>query len=179
MRRRSWQGKYGLGLLVVLAFVGCLGTCARHQVVNTDETDAAHVSERSVRQVEDEASGADDADGKANDSERDEMSASALEEQSSAEQAAGNGISVSVQAGDVEQVAIHLLTSYRDAQNCVLVSSGYLDLLGLVWGCVVQGDGWVDVCTVTEDQTEDSCKVSVLHMEASELAEVFAEDDAP
>lgn len=89
-----------------------------------------------------------------------------------------NGISVSVQAGELEQVATHLLTSYRDARDCVLVSSGYLDLLGLVWGCVIQGDGWVDVCTVAQDATAGSCRVSVLHMDANELALVFGWDDA-
>lgn len=111
-------------------------------------------------------------------SEQDSGDADASDAQGPAARISENGISVSVRAGDLEQVATHLLTSYRDAHDCVLVSSGYLDLLGAVWGCVVQGDGWVDVCIVAHDAVAGRCRVSVLHMDADELAHVFEQDGA-
>lgn len=48
----------------------------------------------------------------------------------------------------VEQSASELLSEYEGLGTCALVRAGYLDLLGEVWCCVVQGDGWVDVCEV-------------------------------
>lgn len=87
------------------------------------------------------------------------------------------GVSEHTMEGTVEQVATYLLTSYRDAGDCVLADAGYLDLLGLVWGCVVRGDGWVDVCVVFEGQDESSCAVRVLRLEAAEVEGLFAEED--
>ena len=52
------------------------------------------------------------------------------------------------ESGSLEQVATRLLRSYRDAGSCVLARSGFLDLTGSVWSCVIQGDGWTDVCIV-------------------------------
>lgn len=47
------------------------------------------------------------------------------------------------------ETARQVLEAYRDADTpCVLVRSGYLDVTGHAWGCVVEGDGWVDVCEV-------------------------------
>lgn len=48
----------------------------------------------------------------------------------------------------VDQSAAELLAEYECLGKCALVRAGYLDLLGEVWCCVVQGDGWVDVCEV-------------------------------
>ena len=48
----------------------------------------------------------------------------------------------------VEQSASELLAEYEDLGTSALVRAGYLDLMGEVWCCVVQGDGWVDVCEV-------------------------------
>lgn len=87
------------------------------------------------------------------------------------------GVSESTMEGSVEQVATRLLTSYRDAGDCVLADAGYLDLLGLVWGCVVRGDEWVDVCVVFEGQDASSCTVRVLRLEAAEVEGMFAEED--
>lgn len=86
------------------------------------------------------------------------------------------GAKTSVEAGEVEQVATRLLCSYRDAGDCVLSSSGYLDLLGSVWGCVVAGDGWVDVCVVSRMAEDGSCQVSVLHMDADEVGSVMGDE---
>ena len=46
--------------------------------------------------------------------------------------------------------AKELLASYQRAGNCTLAEADYLDLFGKTWGCVIQGDGWVDLCVVQE-----------------------------
>lgn len=78
---------------------------------------------------------------------------------------------VSVQEGDVQQVASRLLASYRDAGDCVLASSGYLDLFGSVWGCVVRGDGWVDICIVSEAGEGSASEVRVMRLTEDEVTE--------
>lgn len=86
-----------------------------------------------------------------------------------------DGLRTTLEQGGVEQVATRLLCTYRDTGECVLASSGYLDLLGSVWGCVVEGDGWVEVCLVCEQSQDDACKVSVLHMGPNEIAQVMGD----
>ena len=49
---------------------------------------------------------------------------------------------------------------------CVLVRGGYVDLVGQAWSCVIQGDGWVDICVVRETDVGSS-KVSVSRIENS------------
>lgn len=85
-------------------------------------------------------------------------------------------VSVHDEAGEVEQVATRLLASYRDEGNCVLVEASYLDLLGSVWGCVVQGDQWVDICVV-EQTDESSSRVHVMRLDASEVADELDADN--
>ena len=85
------------------------------------------------------------------------------------------GLRTTVERGGVEQVATRLLCAYRDTGGCVLASSGYLDLFGSVWSCVVEGDGWVEVCLVCEQLQDDVCNVSVLHMEPNEIAQVMGD----
>ncbi len=83
------------------------------------------------------------------------------------------GVSSFTEKGSVEQVATHLLSSYQERGDCVLASSGYVDLLGSAWSCVVQGGDWVDVCTVFEDTDTATCEVRVLRLEADEVRELF------
>lgn len=85
-------------------------------------------------------------------------------------------VSVRGEAGEVEQVATRLLASYRDEGDCVLVEASYLDLLGSVWGCVVQGDQWVDICVV-EQIDESSSRVHVMRLDASEVADELDADN--
>lgn len=59
-----------------------------------------------------------------------------------------------------------ILAGYRQRGDCVLARAGYVDLLGRAWSCVIQGDGWVDVCVVRETD-EGGSRVSVSRMEAS------------
>lgn len=89
--------------------------------------------------------------------------------------AGADGVSVRTERGEVEQVATRLLASYRDGDPCVLASSGYLDLLGSVWGCVVQGDGWVDVCVVSEEG--DMCRTCVMRLDAGQVGTLVGERD--
>lgn len=64
------------------------------------------------------------------------------------------------QAEGVEQAAYSLLVTYRDGVTpCVLAQSGYLDLLGNTWGCVIEGDGWVDVCVVREREGASTLRI--------------------
>lgn len=85
------------------------------------------------------------------------------------------GLVVTVERGEAEQVATRLLSSYREAGNCALASSGYLDLFGSVWGCVVQGDGWVDVCIVSEEGSDS--RVAVLRLEGAAVARELLQQD--
>lgn len=66
--------------------------------------------------------------------------------------------------------ARHVLEVARDRQPCVLVDSGYLDLLGNVWSCTVQGDGWVEVTVVRDGEREGACEVATVRMDAEEWA---------
>lgn len=62
---------------------------------------------------------------------------------------------------EVDVVARSLLGRYQDEGACLLVSAGYLDLLGNVWGCVVEGPGWIDLCIVEKRAQEGSTTRSV------------------
>ena len=64
-----------------------------------------------------------------------------------------------------------VLEAYRARGDCVLASAGYLDLTGSTWGCVTQGEGWVEICIVQEDAEGDGCSVVVLHMDAEDVAD--------
>lgn len=71
---------------------------------------------------------------------------------------------------DVPDLAGELLGRYREGGGCVLVSAGYADLLGRVWVCVVQGDGWVDVCEVSA-APGGGCREAVTRLRADEWGE--------
>jgi hypothetical protein len=76
--------------------------------------------------------------------------------------------------GDVGQIATRLLVSYRSEGSCVLAHAGYLDLLGCVWGCVVRGDRWVDICVVS--QRDDGCQVDVTRLDVDEVEDELEVD---
>ena len=59
-----------------------------------------------------------------------------------------------------------ILVDYRQRKDCVLVHAGYVDLVGRAWSCVIQGDGWVDICVVRETD-EGGSQVSVSRIENS------------
>ena len=74
--------------------------------------------------------------------------------------------------GDVAEAAADLLEERRSRGDCVLVRSGYLDLLGGTWGCVLQGNGWVEVCLVSEGDGGEGCDVVTWRMDAADAARV-------
>lgn len=76
------------------------------------------------------------------------------------------GNEMTVAAGDVPTVACDLVAGYRDEGDCLLRHAGYLDLLGNVWGCVVQGPGWVDVCVVSQGENVSQSVVRVRRLGA-------------
>ena len=49
--------------------------------------------------------------------------------------------------------------------------AGYLDAFGNVWGCVVQGDGWVEVQVVKSVDGGTGSELSVVHMDAQSWAQ--------
>ncbi len=69
-----------------------------------------------------------------------------------------------------------MLEAYRARGDCVLASAGYLDLTGGTWGCVTQGEGWVEICIVQEDAGGDGCSVVVLHMDVEDVADAVGGD---
>lgn len=62
-----------------------------------------------------------------------------------------------------------VLEGYRLRGDCIVAQAGYLDLSGKVWGCVVQGAGWVDLCVIREGD-EGGSEVVSWHMDADDVA---------
>ncbi|MDM8302457.1 hypothetical protein [Collinsella tanakaei] len=68
-------------------------------------------------------------------------------------------------SGDLVEPASDVIRAYRDMGTATLVTSGYLDLKGNVWGALAQGGtDWVDmvVVTTTEDGGETTVRVARL-----------------
>jgi len=60
-----------------------------------------------------------------------------------------------------------MLLAYQERGDCVLAHADYLDLMGRTWGCVVQGEGWVEICLVQEASSGGS-DVHVTELSASD-----------
>ncbi len=71
---------------------------------------------------------------------------------------------------DVREAAARVLGERRAAGDCVVARSGYLDLSGRTWGCVLQGSGWVEVVVVSEDAGGDGSEVVTMRMDAEDVA---------
>lgn len=70
---------------------------------------------------------------------------------------------------DVDRASRTVLEQYRDAGEGVVVRSGYLDLRGRTWSCLLQGPGWVDLCVVTEkDDRGSQSTVQRVRMDAED-----------
>ena len=82
----------------------------------------------------------------------------------------------SERAGGVAEVASALVGEYRELGGAVVAHAGYLDLLGNVWGMVVMGPGWVDLCLVSE-RSGDTCELTRLRMEAEEWERSYGGED--
>lgn len=75
---------------------------------------------------------------------------------------------------DVGEAAARVLGERRDAGGCVVARSGYLDLSGRTWGCVLQGSDWVEVVVVRGDAGGDGCEVVTMRMDAEDVASSVA-----
>ncbi len=70
----------------------------------------------------------------------------------------------------VAREAGELLEERRARGDCVLARSGYLDLFGRTWGCVLQGNGWVEICLVSGTGADEGCVVVSWLMSAADVA---------
>lgn len=77
---------------------------------------------------------------------------------------------------DVPDAARELVVRYRDEGTCLVRSAGYLDLVGNVWGCVMEGPGWVDLCVVR--RSDGGSVVRCVRMEAGEWEEGYGGSSA-
>ena len=68
----------------------------------------------------------------------------------------------------VDEEARRVLEDYRQRGDCVVAQAGYLDLVGRTWGCVTQGEGWVELCLVSES-TDGTSEVCSWHLDAGEV----------
>ena len=73
-------------------------------------------------------------------------------------------------AENVPDAAADLLRAYRRRRDCLPAQCGYLDLYGEAWGCVIQGDGWVDVCVVRGEQEGQKSVLTVVRMDGAAWA---------
>jgi len=48
------------------------------------------------------------------------------------------------------------LEAYRDAGSCSVECAGYLDMLGNVWGCLIQGEGWAEILVIGGEEDGSS-----------------------
>lgn len=84
-----------------------------------------------------------------------------------------SGRSVRSSELSLEDEAKRTLELWRGQGGCVVARSGYLDLSGKVWGCVLQGQGWAEVVVIWEGASGSGSEVLSLRMEASELEGVL------
>lgn len=78
-------------------------------------------------------------------------------------------------ARSVADEAASVLEDRQDRGDSLVVRSGYLDMFGGAWGCVLQGSGWVEVCLVSEDGDGEGSSVVTWHMLASDLVGLSGE----
>lgn len=74
----------------------------------------------------------------------------------------------------LEGEGARLVEEYGARGDCVMAQAGYLDLSGSVWGCVMQGGGWVDICVVRDVEGGKGSCVVVWHMDADAAEEALA-----
>ena len=74
------------------------------------------------------------------------------------------------EAASLEEGASQLLGEYSQDSACVLAQSGYLDLQGHVWGCVVTGGGWADICIVKQADSDEAAQVYCWRIDQGSVA---------
>lgn len=85
------------------------------------------------------------------------------------------GPSRSWEAASLEEGASRLLDEYAQDNACVLAQSGYLDLQGRVWGCVVTGQGWADICVVKQGGSGETAQVLCWRIDQDSAAQGLGE----
>lgn len=82
--------------------------------------------------------------------------------------------------GSVEVASQAVLEHYKRKRNCVLSGSGWIDLVGNSWGCLIYGGNWVDVCVVqAKTQSESECSnVQIVRLDKDEW-ETYQQEVSP
>lgn len=75
----------------------------------------------------------------------------------------------------IQDEAQSVLESYQQRADCVLVYSGYLDLAGNVWSCLVNGGNWSELVTIS-DQGEIR-RVSTCHISTQDVKNLLEESN--
>lgn len=70
---------------------------------------------------------------------------------------------VEISSQPLEQEAGERLAAYGREDGCSLECAGYLDLYGNAWGCLVQGDGWVEILVIRH-ASGDTCSVQTIRL---------------
>ena len=74
------------------------------------------------------------------------------------------------EAVSLEEGASQLLGEYSQDSACALAQSGYLDLQGHVWGCVVTGGDWADICIVRQADSDEAAQVYCWRIDQGSVA---------
>ena len=75
----------------------------------------------------------------------------------------------------IQNEAHSILEGYQQRADCVLVYSGYLDIAGNVWGCLVNGGNWSELVTVS-DQGEIR-RVSTCHISTQDAKNLLEQSN--
>ena len=75
----------------------------------------------------------------------------------------------------IQDEAQSVLESYQQRADCVLVYSGYIDLSGNVWSCLVNGGNWSELVTIS-DQGEIR-RVSTWHISTQDVKNLLEESN--
>ena len=75
----------------------------------------------------------------------------------------------------IQDEAQSVLENYQKRADCALVYSGYIDLAGNVWSCLVNGGNWSELVTVS-DQGEIR-RVSTCHISTQDVKNLLEESN--
>lgn len=75
----------------------------------------------------------------------------------------------------IQDEAQSVLEGYQQRADCVLVYSGYIDLAGNVWSCLINGGNWSDLVTIS-DQGEIR-RVSTCHISTQDVKNLLEESN--
>lgn len=70
----------------------------------------------------------------------------------------------------LREEAERVLNEADERDDCVLAHAGYLDFSGRVWGCVMQGSSWVEICVAWARAEGSGSEVRVWRISADEFA---------